>query len=90
VIALVPVEVNRVPSSALPAVTVAVPKTVAPLRKVTVPVGPFPPTVAVKVTSWFTAAGLGVTVSVVVLLALAFTTRLTALEVLVVFLLSPL
>jgi hypothetical protein len=89
VIALLPTAAKVLTSVALPALIAADPRDVAPSKNVTFPVGPFPATVAVKVTAWFTPAGLGVTESVVVLLALAFTTRLTALEVLMVLLLSP-
>ena len=70
--------------------SVPVPNVVAPSLKVTVPVGvvPAPLTVAVKVTLWLSALGLGVDDSVVVVIPL-LTTCETADDVLVVKLVSP-
>ena len=65
-----------------------VPKVMAPSMKVTVPVGVRPVTVAVKVVAWPAVTGLGVAVSVVLLLAV-LTPRLIAAEVLPALFASP-
>ena len=68
---------------------VPVPRVVAPSLKVTVPLGKAPVKVARKVTVWAIAAGLGVTFSKVVLVAM-LTVCANAAEVLVALFASPL
>jgi hypothetical protein len=82
-------EVFRV---AIPALTTAVPRAVAPSLNVTVPVGLLPVTVALSTTDPPTAAGFGVAVNVVFVAACvaAFTDRVSALELLVKLFESPL
>src|SRR5712691_856865 len=71
-----------------PPVSVPVPRVDAPSLNVTIPVAALGDTAAVKVTDWPKTDGFGEDASVVVLVAL--TTWLSALEVLVLKLVSPL